>query len=275
MIGFLLVSALAVIAWRKGHRAWLVAWLMYLVALSPVLGLIQVGSQGAADRYAYLPTLPAYVFLGYGLRIALNHSNFRRIATLAMAFAVIVVLTLTTKQQVLVWKNELSLWTQAVESYPESIFARENLAITHLNLGNYEFAAYHFEKSEELSPAPTRNIGWRGLAYLNLGRYEEAIEDHINLGISSEEIPELVVDQHCIQYNIGWLYAHLNMPEEAIELMQRVLPNERYGPDALTWLEYLENVDLTGDGNLVLDGLPGYCKTLIPSRVWVDGVLQK
>jgi len=53
-------------AYKHQQRTWLWAWVFYLIALSPVIGLLQVGTQAAADRYAYLPTLPFYLLLAMG-----------------------------------------------------------------------------------------------------------------------------------------------------------------------------------------------------------------
>ncbi len=48
-------------AWR-----WLaVGWLWYLVALLPVIGLVQVGVQAMADRYTYLPHIGLYIMLAW------------------------------------------------------------------------------------------------------------------------------------------------------------------------------------------------------------------
>jgi len=42
-------------------------WLVYLVLLLPVLGLVQVGMQTAADRYMYLPSIPVFLALSLGM----------------------------------------------------------------------------------------------------------------------------------------------------------------------------------------------------------------
>lgn len=48
-------------AWR-----WLaVGWSWYLVALLPVIGLVQVGVQSMADRYTYLPHIGLYIMLAW------------------------------------------------------------------------------------------------------------------------------------------------------------------------------------------------------------------
>jgi len=41
----------------------LVGWLWYLIMLLPVIGIVEVGLQGHADRYTYLPHVGLYIAL--------------------------------------------------------------------------------------------------------------------------------------------------------------------------------------------------------------------
>ena len=44
----------------------MVGWLWYLGMLVPVIGLVQVGVQARADRYAYLPQIGLYLLVAWG-----------------------------------------------------------------------------------------------------------------------------------------------------------------------------------------------------------------
>jgi Flp pilus assembly protein TadD len=59
-----LISAAALFLVRR--RPWfLVGWFWYLIALVPVIGLVQVGSQGWADRYTYIPLIGVFVAVAW------------------------------------------------------------------------------------------------------------------------------------------------------------------------------------------------------------------
>ena len=45
----------------------LVGWLWYLIAVLPVIGIIQVGSQAMADRYTYVPLIGPFLMLAFAL----------------------------------------------------------------------------------------------------------------------------------------------------------------------------------------------------------------
>src|SRR5262249_18044506 len=56
------VSA-AAIGLRRRWPGLLCAWLVYLVVLSPVMGLVPVGPQIVAERYTYIPCIPFALLL--------------------------------------------------------------------------------------------------------------------------------------------------------------------------------------------------------------------
>ena len=254
------------VAWGKDRRAWLVAWLFYLLTLAPVLGIIQVGEQGAADRYAYFPTLPVYLLLGAGILMLLKKSGHTgRALIVLITIPVAVLLATTTRHQIHAWQDEVSLWTHAAKYTPRSSYIRDNLGIAYINLGDYENAVIQLELSEQLPSKPTTMLAFRSLAYMRLERYEEAMVDLLDLGSVNDTVPALKADENCIQYDIAWNYARLGMLPEAGELFGRVEPGSVSGPDAQTWLEWLADVPVQMEKTLPDQALPGACVTLIPS----------
>jgi peptidoglycan/LPS O-acetylase OafA/YrhL len=62
---FLLAVTALVIA-RRRQRYLLVGWLWFLGTLVPMIGLVQVGRQAMADRYAYLPFVGLFIMVCWG-----------------------------------------------------------------------------------------------------------------------------------------------------------------------------------------------------------------
>src|SRR6267143_5419710 len=60
-IGFLVAITAAVIILRSGRPYIFTGWLWYLGMLVPVIGVVQVGEQGHADRYTYLPHIGLFL----------------------------------------------------------------------------------------------------------------------------------------------------------------------------------------------------------------------
>ena len=64
----LLLVILSLGVWWQGRRSryLVVGWFWYLGTLLPVSGLIQVGGQAMADRYAYVPLMGLFIILVWG-----------------------------------------------------------------------------------------------------------------------------------------------------------------------------------------------------------------
>src|ERR1019366_3907636 len=91
-----------------------VGWFWFLGAMVPVIGLVQAGEQGMADRYAYLP------FVGLFLAIIWAFSEWareRRISAMYIAvtaFCVLGALMAVTHKQIGYWRNTRSLWAHTL-----------------------------------------------------------------------------------------------------------------------------------------------------------------
>lgn len=266
VLGVIGLTLAALFAWFRGRHVWLVAWLFYLVTLSPVLGLIQVGLQGAADRYAYLPTLPVYVLMGAALLTVFSKANSTKTILVWLAvLPVIFLLADKTRQQIQVWENNETLWTYAITQFPTSALAHMNLGGHYFNIQDYDKAAYYFRESGRLNPRDPKVIAWLGLTDLHLGRYEDALNSHIALGSALEDNRGVKANQYCIQYNIGWIFAQMDMFVESRELFSRVSSDSDQGADARVWLDWLGASKQAGDKSLEKENLPGFCNKLIPS----------
>ena len=64
--GFLMAVTALVIADRR-RRYLLVGWLWFLGTLVPMIGLMQVGIQAMADRYAYLSFVGLFIMVCWGV----------------------------------------------------------------------------------------------------------------------------------------------------------------------------------------------------------------
>jgi tetratricopeptide (TPR) repeat protein len=158
-------SALALFASRRGQRAALIGWLFFLGTLVPVIGVVQVGSQALADRYAYLPMIGILVALTWGgadlLGAALDEPRRRSAAWLATA-VVCVLLAFSARSQLTPWRSSKPLFLRAIAvTGPNPIMHRE-LGLLLTQAGDYASALPHLEQAAALAP------GW-GLAQRDLG----------------------------------------------------------------------------------------------------------
>jgi hypothetical protein len=261
---FLVVSVTCVAAWRRNRPEWLAAWLFYIVSLSPVLGILTAfGLQGAADRYAYLPTLPFYLlFSALLLKTARKLGRWQKPAFLAVLLMIVVSLANVTMGQQTVWRDQLALWSRAYQYAPDHPFVNRQLGAAHLAVGDLEQAARYFEQAERLGLDRVDLFAWRGRVYMQLGRFEDAIAMHMELGRHANTGLPPMVDIQCVQYNIGWNLAMLQRWPEAIQVFGLLPPDGPYAEVRNVWLDRLslDGGDQAADSTRVsLDLLPGAC----------------
>ncbi|MBA2622830.1 MAG: hypothetical protein H0U88_04310 [Chthoniobacterales bacterium] len=144
---------------RRQRPYLFVGWFWFVGMLVPVLGLVQVGLQGHADRYTYLAHIGISVLLAWVIA-DLTASWAQRRALLSVgAAAVIGVLSWATWKQAAYWQNSETLWRHTL-----AVTSRN--AVAHTNLGNLlpaSEAVPHYEKALEINSEdviPLNNLAW-------------------------------------------------------------------------------------------------------------------
>ncbi len=129
----LAITAMSLLAVRRAPYL-LVGWLWYLVTLVPVIGVLQVGYQGMADRYTYLPSIGLYLAAVWGVAdLATRRQPLaawprrRQAAAAAAGLALLAMLTGMTRRQVGTWHDTLTLFRHAL-SVQDSYLAETNVA---------------------------------------------------------------------------------------------------------------------------------------------------
>jgi len=140
------ITALAIV-WRKQRPYLLVGWLWYLVALLPVIGFVQVGMQGRADRYSYLPQIGLYIALTWALADWSLRSNRRHLILGGAAAVIIGALTWRAWIQTSYWSSTESIWQHALQVTTDNDVAHYNVAALLLGRGQVDEAISHYEKA--------------------------------------------------------------------------------------------------------------------------------
>lgn len=156
----LLVSASALTIRRKGYP--LVGWLWFLGTLVPVIGLVQVGEQAMADRYAYLPFIGLFVAVVWGVADLARAKHWNSAYLSLGVCAIVVALSLLTYRQVGYWQNTKILWTHAVAVTGPNYMAEDSLGSAMMGEEKIGEAKRHFERAVAINPLD-------GFGLVNLG----------------------------------------------------------------------------------------------------------
>ena len=163
-----LITALAVVS-RRRHPYLIVGWLFFLGTLVPMLGFEGVGyqgRQGMADRYAYLPFVGLFIMICWGVAEWASRSHIPVTLLRGSSVAVLCVLGVVSYRQVGYWRDNVTLWTHAVQVTKGNFLAENNLGKALLSDGRTEEGIAHFFKAVAIYPSdPVGN--------LNIGIYEQ------------------------------------------------------------------------------------------------------
>ena len=156
-----------------------VGWFWYLGTLVPVIGIVQVGAQAMADRYAYVPLIGIFIIVAWGLPELVARWSHKSKVLALLAAIYIPVLMATTWNQVSHWKNSITLFKHAIivtdKEYPGFALAYGNLGSALYNEQRTEEAISHFKKAIKLNPDYAEPYNHFGIVLFNEQKIEEAI----------------------------------------------------------------------------------------------------
>jgi tetratricopeptide (TPR) repeat protein len=156
--------ALSVVVWRLRRRRYLaVGWLWFLVTLLPVIGLVQVGEQAMADRYAYLPAIGVFIAVVWaaGDLVADRRATARALSA-GLVCAIIGAYAVASWHQVRYWRDSVALLERGLAISPRSPTLHFNLGTVFESRARYVEAGVHYLRALEHGPE-TAKVHW-GLA---------------------------------------------------------------------------------------------------------------
>jgi protein O-mannosyl-transferase len=159
-----LLLAITVLAWlHRARRGYLLTgWFWYLIALIPMIGVVQVGRQAMADRYAYLPFIGLFLIAVWGGADLFAWLKLPAVANNALAAAAVVVYASMTFLQISYWHDSYALFSHALAVTNRNGIAEDNLGTALMEMGRPDLAVPHFISAAEFAPylsTPHYNLG--------------------------------------------------------------------------------------------------------------------
>jgi hypothetical protein len=145
------VLTVTTLVWRQrfARPYLLTGWLWFLGTLVPVIGLIQVGQQASADRYAYIPLIGIFVMMVWGAADLADHRQLSFQSRARIAAIVLAILVLFTCDQLRCWRSAVDLWAQTVDvTKMPPVFAVDEEVLFHIdkrenNVKDCRFHCFH------------------------------------------------------------------------------------------------------------------------------------
>jgi protein O-mannosyl-transferase len=251
LIGITMAAAIL----RKKAPYFIMGWFWYLGMLVPVIGLVQVGWQGHADRYTYLPQIGLYIAGTWAFADLTASWRRRRVLLIAAALLVVAALSCSASIQTSYWRNSETLFTHAlavtkhndvaennlgiiflqngqlddaisrlqaaIDLRPENGPAHNNLAKALLQKGRVAEAMVHYRKFLEIEPGNVEARNILGTALIQQGRIRQAIEQW-------QEAQTIEPENGNAASNLAWVFAtcpddSIRDGRRAVELAEKAL----------------------------------------------------
>ena len=189
---FLLLLAISALVWKYRERRYLpVGWFWFLGTMVPMIGIVQVGHQAMADRYAYLPFIGLFIMICWGVgdlfAAAPTRMAASRAATADRPFGrrrrafpspylvvatglLLLALSVVTRRQLGYWSDNLILWRHVTQILGVNSITEERIGNELMRRREPEAAMRHYSRAVALDPKdPLSNFA--------LAVYEQARHD--------------------------------------------------------------------------------------------------
>jgi tetratricopeptide (TPR) repeat protein len=214
------------VVWHYRERRYLLTgWLWYVVTLVPVIGIVQVGRQGMADRYAYIPFLGLFV-IGVWLAAELaSHLRLSKSVVTAITLIALSGYAYVSHIQIGYWRNSYTLFSHALQVTRGNGIAEDNMGVALVEMGRPDLAMEHFEAAIHLMPQlSTAHYNFATLLHQQ-NRLEQAVTQY-KLALAYTGDPVEAARAH---NNLGAALSQLGQPAMALSEFSAAIqlnPNE-------------------------------------------------
>ena len=151
------VTGLTVSLRRSKHL--ITGWLWFLGTLVPVIGIVQVGDQAMADRYAYIPLIGIFLMVTWAGADFLQSRRASRALSAGLAAAVLICYSVLSVRQIGYWSSNAELWAHVLAITSNNSLAHRKLGWNLMRSNEAAEALPHFREAAEISSNdPTNHI---------------------------------------------------------------------------------------------------------------------
>lgn len=248
----LLAITLAALALWRWHPAVSVGWLWFVGTFVPMIGLVQVGLQGMADRHTLIPSIGLTAAIVFPLGAILRHRSAAVRWMAGIAVAVLLACELVaTSIQIGYWRDTTTAFAHAYAVVPDNFLAAAilaqqyaqtpatlpqamklaqwsvqvapTLAMSHQALAgvydaedDYADSLRELEKAAHLNPTDVQGCDEVGREQMRRGRYDRSL-------LWYETALKINPSDVTARHNVALCLAHEGHLDQAIAIWRQVL----------------------------------------------------
>jgi len=212
----------------KKKSLYLVSFSWFIANILPVSGIIQVGNQGSADRYMYIPMVGLLVALVFGVEDLFGIFRLSSQKAFYLLFsAVFIIFSAKSWFQAGVWKNNETLFTNMVTASSNPSQGYTNFGRQYKNNGDFSKAISYYENAINADPSNAE-------AYTNLGDALCEMKDYKAADEAFRKAWELNPDHPVVAGNYAFSREMAGDLPRAVELYRKAISLDKtYKPSRL------------------------------------------
>jgi tetratricopeptide (TPR) repeat protein len=235
-----LLSVSALVLHFRRHRYLVVGWFWFLGTLVPVIGIVAVGMQAMADRYAYLPFIGLFIAVVWGVAEAARRRNIPALWLAAPSVLILAVLGMVTHHQVSYWNDGETMWRHTISVTERNTMAHDGLGYTLAEEGRVEEAIAEYNTVEAMHGYGAPAMIQIGIFEQTHGRLQEALGQYkqsLDVAVDANERAEGYAHMAAAfaqmgdipNAKLGYGYALQQNPKSTFALISSGLLAEREG----------------------------------------------
>jgi protein O-mannosyl-transferase len=149
----LVLAGITVLVWRLRTRKYLLmGWIWYLGTMLPMIGFVQTGRQGMADRFMHIPMMGLLFALVWLVGDIAAEKHWQKEIPVAIFLLAAAPFAAVTIKQIGYWHDSYTLFGHTLDVTKNNGFAENDFAVALMERGEPELAAPHFVAAVRFSP---------------------------------------------------------------------------------------------------------------------------
>jgi protein O-mannosyl-transferase len=175
---FFLTGMTVFVVLQRRRRYLPVGWFWFLGTLVPMLGIIQVGVQGMANRYAYVSYIGLFLMICWGVAEFARQKRIPAAVLTTVSVCILASLAVVARQQINLWQDEEVLWQHTIANTTRNWLAESQLGAVLAMHGDISEAVKHFNSALAINSDDGNSNMGVAMYDLQQGNFSEAIRHY-------------------------------------------------------------------------------------------------
>ena len=203
LLPLLYLFILAISLMKRGRAAFLLLWILLTLGPSLLIAISRLASTPLAERYLYLPSAGFALLVPYGL-YRIGRPIKKEVLLLYLLVPYLLWFAIETLDRQRVWKDDLSLWADAVKKAPRSALPHNEYGMALRERGLIEDAEREFLTA--LTSNSRESKSWKAYAATNLALIYMDRDEYDAAEKYLKEALEFYPNYPIALYDLGLLY---------------------------------------------------------------------